>query len=290
MRARRVPRRASSRLGAVGALREPESRNRAVEARLSIERSRHIGGFFDERGVLLRSLADLGEGDGDLFDAGRPRRPTRVNGMLIANLSGKGFRAGRIGSLCRRPPTNAPESVMTDMPLSSPDLPIDPASAHTSHEVPETLHEDRLWRDGGWTARVIKNEDDDGWAVEMIKDGEPEPALVGPWTMGRNKKDPKPLDTSAFSTLVKTASEVLRRHEQQLRAQLHKRVTVAAATGDDQLDITLDIVPDEDESYALLSAFDALGERLAQVRVAASFKLSKASAAAWVENDFRRPG
>ena len=41
----------------------------------------------------------------------------------------------------------------------------------------------RHWRDDGWTARVIKNEDDDGWAVEMTKDGEPEPALVGPWTM-----------------------------------------------------------------------------------------------------------
>jgi hypothetical protein len=69
------------------------------------------------------------------------------------------------------------------------------------------LHEAGLWRDKGWTARVIKNEDDDGWAVEMIKDGEPEPALVGPWTMGRDKKNPKPLDVSAFNTLVKTASE-----------------------------------------------------------------------------------
>jgi hypothetical protein len=37
--------------------------------------------------------------------------------------------------------------------------------------------EPRLWQDNGWTARVIKNEDDEGWAVEMIKDGEPEPAL-----------------------------------------------------------------------------------------------------------------
>lgn len=182
---------------------------------------------------------------------------------------------------------------MTDTPLPSPDLSTDSTDSAASNPgsgAPETLHEDRLWRDGGWTARVIKNEDDDGWAVEMIKDGEPEPALVGPWTMGRNKKDPKPLDTSAFNTLVKTASEVLRRHEQQLRAQLHKRVTVAAATGDEPLEITLDIVPDEDEPYALLSALDATGEQLAQVRVSASFNLSKASAAAWVENEFRRPG
>src|SRR5437868_8071908 len=82
----------------------------------------------------------------------------------------------------------------------------------------------RLWRDDGWTARVIKNEDDDGWAVEMTKDGEPEPALVGPWTMGRDKKNPKPLDAAAFNTLVKTAHEVRRRHEQHLHATLNKSV------------------------------------------------------------------
>ena len=32
--------------------------------------------------------------------------------------------------------------------------------------------------------------------------------------MGRDKKSPKPLDQSAFLTLVKTATEVLIRHEQ----------------------------------------------------------------------------
>jgi hypothetical protein len=67
------------------------------------------------------------------------------------------------------------------------------------------IHEPRLWRDDGWTARVIKNEDDDGWAVEMTLVGESEPALIGPWTMGRDKKNPKPLDAPAFHTLVKTA-------------------------------------------------------------------------------------
>ncbi|HTH73273.1 MAG TPA: hypothetical protein VL635_02605 [Trinickia sp.] len=182
---------------------------------------------------------------------------------------------------------------MTDQSFTSVDLPpeiaVDSTAEAQAAETPETVHEDRLWRDSGWTARIIKNEDDDGWAVEMIKDGEPEPALVGPWTMGRNKKDPKPLDTSAFNTLVKTASEVLRRHEQQLRAQLHKSVTVEAASGDGELEITLDIVPDEDEPYALLTALDSLGERLAQVQVSAGFKLTKASAASWVENEFRRP-
>lgn len=149
------------------------------------------------------------------------------------------------------------------------------------------IHEARLWRDDGWTARVIKNEDDEGWAVEMIKDGEAEPALVGPWTMGRDKKNPKPLDPPAFHTLVKTASEVLRRHEQQLHASLHKRMTINTASA--VLTVTLDIVPDEDDPYALLAAQNATGEKIAEVRVAPTFKLNRANAEAWMENDFRRP-
>ncbi len=163
---------------------------------------------------------------------------------------------------------------------------IDSLNETGPDETP-AVHEPRLWCDNGWTARVIKNEDDDGWAVAMIKDGEPEPALVGPWTMGRDKKNPKPLDTSAFNTLVKTASEVLRRHEQQLHAQLHKNVTVTTPSG--RILVTLDIVPDEDDAYAMLAAQDALGESLAAVRVAPSFKLNGSSAAAWIEDEFRKP-
>ena len=97
---------------------------------------------------------------------------------------------------------------------------------------PDHVKEARLWHDEGWTARVIKNEDDDGWAVEMTKDGEQEPALVGPWTMGRDKKNPKPLDATAFSTLVKTAHEVRRRHQQHLHALLHKKVIVSSTDGE----------------------------------------------------------
>ncbi len=149
------------------------------------------------------------------------------------------------------------------------------------------IHEPRLWQDNGWTARVIKNEDDDGWAVEMIKEGEDEPALVGPWTMGRDKKNPKPLDSTAFRTLIKTASEVLRRHEQQLHALLHKSLKVTS--GSDQLNVKLDIVPDEDEPYAVLSAEDQFGEQLAMVQVPVGFKLSMQSATAWIANDFKRP-
>ena len=151
-----------------------------------------------------------------------------------------------------------------------------------------TVHEAGLWRDNGWTARVIKNEDDEGWAVEMVKDGQAEPALVGPWTMGRDKKNPKPLDVAAFNTLVKTAAEVVRRHEQQLHATLHKNI--ALTVGGRRIAVTLDIVADEDDPHALLGASDVFGETLGQARVAPAFKLSLASATAWVEDDFRKPG
>jgi hypothetical protein len=152
---------------------------------------------------------------------------------------------------------------------------------------PVAVREDRLWSDNGWTARVIKNQDDDGWAVEMLKDGESEPALVGPWTMGRDKKNPKPLDAGAFQTLVKTASEVLRRHEQHLHALLHKSITVSADEG--AVSVLLDIVPDDYEPYATLSARDAFDDLIAEVRVSAGFKLDRRSAAAWVEGGFGAP-
>lgn len=146
----------------------------------------------------------------------------------------------------------------------------------------------RLWSDGQWTATVIKNENDDGWAVAMTLAGHAEPALVGPWTMGRDKKNPKPLDATAFRTLVKTASEVLRRHEQQRDAQLHKRLTLSLPDGG-RLTVRLDIVPDEFEPYAELSAWDAFDEELARVRVAPNFRFNTDSASAWVAADFRPP-
>lgn len=163
-----------------------------------------------------------------------------------------------------------------------------PPEADTQAVPDADIHEPRLWRADRWTARVIKNEDDEGWAVAMIRDGEAEPALVGPWTMGRDKKNPKPLDGPAFATLVKTASEVLRRHEQQLHSELHRRVTVNTASA--RLTVVLDIVPDEDNPSATLSAFDEFDVELARVNVAPDFKLTAASAAAWIANEFRKPG
>jgi hypothetical protein len=152
--------------------------------------------------------------------------------------------------------------------------------------VDAAVHEARLWQDDGWTARVIKNEDGDGWAVAMYQDGESEPALVGPWTMGRDKVNPKPLDTPAFQTLVKTAREVLRRHEQQLQAQLHREVTVNVA--DDTVTVALDIIPDEDNPHAILAAIDPLGDELASIRVTPGFKLNRAVALNWIESGYRQ--
>ena len=149
------------------------------------------------------------------------------------------------------------------------------------------IEQPRLWRDNGWTASVIKNDDDDGWAVAMTKDGAAEPALVGPWTMGRDKKNPKPLDGNAFNTLVKTASEFVRRSEQQLHAQLHQ--SIAVTVGDTRVTVLLDIVPDDDNPSATLSAQDEGGETLAQVRVSPGFKLNRASATAWAEGGYPKP-
>jgi hypothetical protein len=137
---------------------------------------------------------------------------------------------------------------------------------------------------------VIKNEEDDGWAVEMTRHGDPEPALVGPWTMGRDKKNPKPLDGPAFSTLVKTAAEVIRRHEQQLHATLNKSVTVTARNG-----------PAHSRGAGHrarrgqpLGHADRLRRRpttreFASVNVSPAFRLSASSATAWIESDFARP-
>jgi hypothetical protein len=153
-------------------------------------------------------------------------------------------------------------------------------------ELPK-IQEPRLWSADGWTARVIKNEDDDGWAVAMTKDGASEPALVGPWTMGRDKKNPKPLDGNAFSTLVKTAHEFVRRSEQQLHAALHQSIGVTA--GAQRITVALDIIPDDENPTARLSAQDQDGEMLASVRVAPSFKLTRSSAVAWAEAGFAKP-
>ena len=151
----------------------------------------------------------------------------------------------------------------------------------------EPIHEARVWSDEHWTARVIKNDDDDGWAVAMYLDGGAEPALVGPWTMGRDKKNPKPLDTAAFNTLVKTAKEVIRRSEQQRHAELNKNVSVTVDGR--RIRVALSIVPDEEGATATLSAHDELDAELARVSVPPTFKLTVDSAQAWIASGFEKP-
>ncbi len=138
---------------------------------------------------------------------------------------------------------------------------------------------------------MIRNEDGAGdgagWAVAVSREGESEPALVAPWSGGGDGKNHRPLDAVAFASLVKTASEMRRRRERQMHAMLHKRVVVS--TGAASVTVTLDIVPDDDHAHAVLAAYDEAGTQLAQARVAPGFRLSKASAAAWIECGFRQP-
>jgi hypothetical protein len=135
----------------------------------------------------------------------------------------------------------------------------------------------RLWKKSGWIARVIKNENDEGWAVSMTRMGDAEPVLVSPWTMGRDKVNPKPIDHSGFATLLKGANDVLRRHEVALRARLHRSITCASETGQ-RLRVDLDVQLDEDDPHAILSVVD---ERTSEIvrrgRASPSFKLSEAT-------------
>ncbi|MFT3712528.1 MAG: hypothetical protein QM817_33185 [Archangium sp.] len=149
------------------------------------------------------------------------------------------------------------------------------------------IMEPTLWRRDGWTARVIKNEDDDGWAVEIRKKGIPEPALISPWVMGRDKKNPKPFDANAFNTFVKTASEVLDRSRTQRDAALKKQLDIA--WGGKWFKVTLEQIPDEYEPRATLSATNDAGETVARYSVAPNFKFTRDTANAWAQGGFEEP-
>lgn len=145
------------------------------------------------------------------------------------------------------------------------------------------IHEDRRWTGNGWSAQVIKSEDGEGWAVAMSKDGESEPALVGPWTMGRDKKNPKPLDSNAFITLVKTANEFVRRHEQQLYAQLNQSVLISGAKNE-AITVQFTIYPDSDEPHGVLKALNVAQEVLGTKQMPPNFKLTRESGQKWFDS------
>ena len=149
--------------------------------------------------------------------------------------------------------------------------------AAMQHPSDEEITEATRWKKAGWIAQVIKNEDDDGWAVAMTRVGDSEPALVGPWTMGRDKRNPKPLDAGAFATLVKTASEVLRRHEQAARERLHRTLSFVTDAGQ-RLRVDLDLVADDDDPHAILRVYDeGTDEEVRSGRVSPAFKLNAAT-------------
>ncbi len=149
------------------------------------------------------------------------------------------------------------------------------------------IMEPTLWRKNGWTARVIKNDDDDGWAVEIRKAGMSEPALISPWVMGRDKKNPKPFDGPAFATFVKTASEVLDRSATQRDAALKKVLNIA--WDGRWYEVVLEQVPDEYEPHAFLYAIDDAKQTVAKHRVSAGFKFNRDVANAWVQGGFAEP-
>lgn len=139
----------------------------------------------------------------------------------------------------------------------------------------EDTSDPRLWKKAGWIARVIKNENDEGWAVSMTRVQDSEPALVSPWTMGRDKVNPKPLDSTGFATLLKGANDVLRRHAAAQQARLHRTMT-CVLDGDQRVKADLDIQEDEDDPHAILTVTDErTGETVRQGRVSASSKLSE---------------
>ena len=152
--------------------------------------------------------------------------------------------------------------------------------ASTEPEIKEPTY----WRKNGWSARVIKNEDDDGWAVEIRKAGMSEPALISPWVMGRDKKNPKPFDEPSFATFVKTASEVIGRAQRQHDATMTRKVAVAW----DGLwyNVVLTIIPDEYDPHAILTAIDDAGTTVATCRVAAQFSLTRDVANNWARDAF----
>lgn len=138
----------------------------------------------------------------------------------------------------------------------------------------EETSDPRVWKKAGWIARVIKNDSDEGWAVSMTRVQDSEPSLVSPWTMGRDKVNPKPLDHAGFATLLKGANDVLRRHEAALHARLHRSIT-CSVDGGQRVRADLDLQQDEDDPHAILAVVDeSTGEVMRQGRVSPATKLN----------------
>ena len=88
----------------------------------------------------------------------------------------------------------------------------------------------------------------------------------------------------ARRTLVRTIRRI---HDVRLA---HGYLDFDVETDAGRVQVKLDVVADEDDPHAVLSAQDAEGRELASWRVAADFKLSARSAGAWVDAGYARPG
>ncbi len=151
-------------------------------------------------------------------------------------------------------------------------------------EPEASTNDDWTWAAEGWTARVQKNEGDEGWAVTMTRDGDAEPILTTHWTMGRDKKNPKPLNFFDFKTLLKGARDVLTRHEAHARSLRHRSVAVVDEAGT-RIRVDLDIATDEDDPHAMLTAWDG-HDKVGERRVAPNYKLTAAGATRWVTSEY----
>ena len=96
--------------------------------------------------------------------------------MITQNLPEPGITADLFTQI---PPTDdVVDNVSTDVSTNMPTEASNNMSTNAAELPPEDLAEEpkiqeaRLWCYRGWTARVIKNEDDEGWAVAMTRDGE----------------------------------------------------------------------------------------------------------------------
>lgn len=145
---------------------------------------------------------------------------------------------------------------------------------------------DRTWTGLGWTARIVENEDGGGWAVAMTHDDHDEPALVVPWVMGRNKKDPKPLGEADFRTQVKAAQDFLTRSQQQIR-RAHRRTARAQGPDGEPLLVVFDLISDEFEPQGVLVATNGIGDEVGRAACPPSLKLSRTTAQSWVDSGFR---
>lgn len=139
----------------------------------------------------------------------------------------------------------------------------------------------REWCQAGWTARIVRSEDGDGWGVEVWRDEASEPALQAPWSTVADGAAPAPLDAAAFRSLCKAASDLVRQKQHwQARAQQHLTVRAGAS----RWQMTLTAVSDDGEPHGLLTACDENGEWVAEERVAPDFRLTEAAARAWMNS------